>query len=102
VTEHATESRREIASWLQVVVMIIAVVTVFYAVGKRDQVLTNHTESIKNIRTDQAKETSELRSIVFDLAKIAGDNTASFRVAQNELTNIKARLDRLETQRTTP
>lgn len=76
-TEHS-QSRRELASWLQLIVMIVAVLGVFYTVGKRDQVLT------------------DLKVVTSDLVKTTTNNSGSVLVQQAEIENIKRRINDLE------
>ena len=73
-----TNGRRELASWLQLGVMIVGVGTVIFTVGMREQSL------------------SDLKDVTADLVQVTSENAGSLLVQQQQIKDIKRRIGDIE------
>lgn len=77
-----------VASWAQVVAIVIGVSTVLLNMGRKEQQLATTSEQVK-----------ELSSIVSDLARAQVAFTLTDKQTEERLRDLAARLDKLETRK---
>jgi len=85
VTEEKRRTSQLIASWAQVVTLVIGIGTVMMNLGRKDQQIQTTTEQVK-----------ELSNIVSDLAKAHVGFSLTDKQTEDRLRDLAARLDRLE------
>jgi hypothetical protein len=77
--------RREVTGWLQLVVMIVAVASLFVQIGRKDQQLATMVESVQ-----------DLRAVTKDLLSSTTALALSHARTDIEVQAVKQRLDAIE------
>lgn len=81
---HARLSRQELADWLQLITLIGGIILVTLQVGRRDQILEQHTSILGDHRDD-----------IKGLRQISADLLSSNIRTQEQLTALKERVEYL-------
>jgi len=89
MTEDQKRTSQLVASWTQVIAVVIGVGTVLVQMGRKEQQLITTSQQVR-----------ELSEIVTDLAKAQVGFTINDRNTEDRLRELASRLDRLERSRT--